>query len=180
MHGAGRAHIHTRTTRARGEARTPASGSVCLPSLPSPMAAVAAAVLALTGSSLCVRECTKQHAVHSRPATARRRSQEHSQRQPEPEPEPEPESMLPLTVIVTTSPCRGGATVHCALLRALFASFKHLSGVASTRILLVCDGYKLVKTGGKIRLKGVRFASAGLATGSPHPPTPRSLVLPQV
>ena len=66
---------------------------------------------------------------------------------------------LPLTVIVTTSPCRGGAAVHCALLRAFFTSFEKLPGLNTSRILLVCDGYKLVKPGGKARPKGVRFSS---------------------
>ena len=79
---------------------------------------------------------------------------------PEPEPEPEPTQLqrpqpLPLTVIVTTSPCRGGAAVHCALLCALFASFRHVDGLQDARVLLVCDGYKLAKPGAKIRMKGV-------------------------
>ena len=118
------------------------------------MAAVTAAVLALSASGLCASVGC------SIPSPARPKLE------PEPEPEPEAACLLPLTVIVTTSPCRGGAAVHCALLRALFASFSHLPGLNETRILLVCDGYKLAKTGGKVRLKGVRFASCGFATSS--------------
>lgn len=73
----------------------------------------------------------------------------------------------PLTVIVTTSPCRGGAAVHCALLLALFKSFHHLPGLTSFRIILVCDGYKLTKPGGKIRLKG-GVVSPAVADGYRH------------
>ena len=62
--------------------------------------------------------------------------------QPQPESELHPDSAAapgpvpalppPLTVIVTTSPCRGGAAVHQALLLELFASFRHIQGLQVT------------------------------------------------
>ena len=70
----------------------------------------------------------------------------------------------PLTLIVTTSPCRGGSDVHRALLRTLFASFGLLPELTGARVIVVCDGYKLAKPGGKLKLKG-GIVSPSIAEG---------------
>ena len=108
------------------------------------MAATTVAALALGATGLCICGCSRHS--YAAPADGA-------------QPQAACTRTLPLTVIVTTSPCRGGAAVHCALLRALFTSFEKLPGLNTSRILLVCDGYKLVKPGGKARPKGVRFSS---------------------
>lgn len=51
-----------------------------------------------------------------------------------------------LTLIITTSPCKGGSAVHCALFHTLFASFRQIDGLEGCRVIVVCDGYKLVKS----------------------------------
>jgi hypothetical protein len=56
-----------------------------------------------------------------------------------------------LTLIITTSPCRGGVGIHRALFRALFASFRQVNGLDGCRVIVVCDGYKLTKD--KVKVK---------------------------
>ena len=63
-----------------------------------------------------------------------------------------------LTVIITTSPCKGGDAIHRALFRALFASFGQVDGLEGCRIIVVCDSYKQVKSDagrpmGKVKVK---------------------------
>eukprot|EP01051_Picozoa_sp_SAG22_P017125 SAG22_NODE_2567_length_2433_cov_5.410883_2_plen_190_part_00 len=61
-----------------------------------------------------------------------------------------------LTVVVTTSPCRGGPLVHRALFRRLARSLQLVLSAAvadRVRVIVVCDGYRLVKDGQKERLK---------------------------
>jgi hypothetical protein len=97
---------------------------------------------------------------------------------PEPEPEPQPETETEtaqvsfrsatgcfaagsscaelLTVLVTTSPCRAGAAVHRSLFLALFRSFGRLPELAGCRVIVVCDGYKLLNpdnSRAKVQLK---------------------------
>jgi hypothetical protein len=70
-----------------------------------------------------------------------------------------------LTLIITTSPCRGGCAVHQQLFLALFQSFGQVAGLRGCRVIVVCDGFKLVKAeGSKVKLKN-GIVTAGIADG---------------
>jgi hypothetical protein len=73
-----------------------------------------------------------------------------------------------LTLIVTTSPCKSGDAVHRRLFRALFASFGQVDGLEGCRIIVVCDGYKLINSESGTPMGRVKVKNGSISTDMAH------------